>query len=288
MQNILVTGGAGFIGSHLCQILREKEPTANIISLDNYSTGSYQNHIAGVNYINGDTSDIFKLMPVGFDPTEIYHLGEYSRVEQSFTDINTVWQANMNGTFEVLQYAVKHGAKLLYAGSSTKFGDKGLSRTQSPYGWTKAANTELCKNFSAWYGLNYVTVYFYNGYGPREISTGPYATIIARYKEAMRNNKPLNVVRPGSQKRNFTHVNDLVNGIYLAQKYGSGDGYGIGAEEDISILELANLFGGKVNYIPERQGNRLASPLYNQKIKSLGWRQTIKLVDYIEKLKINV
>jgi len=136
-KKILVTGGAGFVGSHLCERLAE-DPKNLVVSLDNYFRGSELNHVPGVKYILGSTSQIGEL--IDFTPDYIYHLGEYSRVEQSFDDIEKVWQFNKDGIFSVLQYCRKTGAKFNYAGSSTKFGDGGLGRSQSPYAWTKASN----------------------------------------------------------------------------------------------------------------------------------------------------
>ena len=166
---ILVTGGAGFVGSHLCETLAAN-PNHKVYSLDNYFTGSKNNHVPGVTYIEGCTADIDSL--ISFTPDTIYHLGEYSRVEQSFEDIEKVWQYNKDGIFAVLQFCRKTSAKIIYAGSSTKFGDGGLGRSQSPYAWSKATNTELVKNYGAWYNIPYAIVYFYNVYGPREIATG--------------------------------------------------------------------------------------------------------------------
>ena len=173
-MKILVTGGAGFIGSHLCEKLSQDGD--EVFSLDNYSTGSIENHVDNVTYIKGETKNIEKL--VNITPDIIYHLGEYSRVEQSFKDIENVWNTNKNGTFSVLQFCRKTKAKIVYAGSSTKFGDGGLGRSQSPYAWTKASNTELVRNYANWFGIEYAISYFYNVYGGREISTGKYATLI--------------------------------------------------------------------------------------------------------------
>jgi len=216
IKTILVTGGAGFVGSHLCETLAAN-PYHKVYSLDNYFTGSKDNHVAGVTYIEGATADIDSL--ISFIPDTIYHLGEYSRVEQSFEDIEKVWQYNKDGIFAVLQFCRKTGAKIIYAGSSTKFGDGGLGRSQSPYAWSKATNTELVKNYGAWYNIPYAIVYFYNVYGPREIATGKYATLIALFKEKVKNNQSLTVVSPGTQKRNFTHVEDIINGLILVGEH---------------------------------------------------------------------
>lgn len=282
MKKVLVTGGAGFIGSNLCEQL-VKNPDYEVWSLDNYSTGSKENHVPGVFYIEGDTRDIEAL--VEFSPDFIYHLGEYSRVEQSFDDVEKVWASNKDGTFSVLQFCRKTAAKIIYAGSSTKFGDGGLGRSQSPYGWTKASNTELVENYGVWFNIPYAIVYFYNAYGPREISAGKYATLIALFKEKFKNGEALTVVSPGSQKRNFTHVDDIVSGLVLVGENGYGDEYGIGNPETFSILEVAKLFCDDVVMLPERKGNRMVADVLTAKTLALGWQPIVSLRDHIESFK---
>lgn len=278
-KTALVTGGAGFIGSHLCEALFNSG-NYEVFSLDNYFTGSEDNHIKGVTYIKGNSAEIDSL--IDFKPDYIYHLGEYSRVEQSFEDIELVWKFNKDGIFAVLEFCRKTKAKLVYAGSSTKFGDGGLGRSQSPYAWSKATNTELVKNYGNWYGLKYAITYFYNVYGPREISQGKYATLIALFKEKVKNSEPLTVVSPGSQKRNFTHVDDIINGIILVGENGFGDNYGIGSPESFSIIDIANMFkGAKIEMIPERPGNRMSADVVTEKTKSLGWSPKWSIKEYI-------
>jgi len=252
-MKVLVTGGAGFIGSHLCD--RLAQDGSRVTSLDNYSTGSKDNHVNGVTYINGETKNIDSL--VTFAPDVIYHLGEYSRVEQSFIDVEKVWSSNKDGIFAVLQFCRKTKAKIIYAGSSTKFGDGGMGRFQSPYAWTKASNTELVENYGNWYGINYAITYFYNVYGGREISIGKYATLIALFVEKYKSNKPLTVVSPGTQLRNFTHIDDIVSGLTIVGKKGVGDNYGIGCSKAFSILDIAKMFKTEIKMIPERRGNRM-------------------------------
>ena len=283
-MKILVTGGAGFIGSHLCEAL-VNTGDYQIWSLDNYSTGSINNHIPAVNYIKGSTSDIEDL--INFSPDIVYHLGEYSRVEQSFDDIKTVWEYNKQGTFAVMQFCRKHASKIIYAGSSTKFGDGGLGRSQSPYGWTKASNTELVENYGKWFDLPYAIVYFYNAYGRREISTGKYATLIGLFSEKMRNKEKLSVVAPGTQKRNFTHVSDIVSGLILVGKNGYGDEFGIGSPEAYSVIEVAKFFGGEIDMVEGRRGNRMTADVITDKTKALGWSSSNRLIDYIEVLRSN-
>jgi len=283
-KKILVTGGAGFVGSHLCERLAQDQNN-QVVSLDNYFTGSEANHLPGVTYIRGSTAQIDEL--IDFTPDYIYHLGEYSRVEQSFDDIEKVWEYNKQGIFAVLQFCRKTGAKLIYAGSSTKFGDGGLGRSQSPYAWTKASNTELVENYGVWFNIPYAIVYFYNVYGKREIAKGKYATLIALFTEKMKANETLTIVSPGTQKRNFTHVDDIVDGLIMVGENGYGDEFGIGSPESFTILEVAELFGGKIEMLPERKGNRMTADVVTDKTQALGWSPKRRLADYIAHLKEN-
>ena len=277
-MKILVTGGAGFIGSHLCESLVKERHKVYV--LDNYSTGKLENHHSGVTYVEGDVKNIEKL--VQFSPDLIYHLGEYARVEQSFEDIEKVWDYNKKGIFAILQFCRKHKAKLIYAGSSTKFGDGGLGRSQSPYAWIKASNTELVENYGNWFGISYAIVYFYNVYGGREISYGKYATLIALFVEKYKNGEPLPVVSPGTQLRNFTHVDDIISGLIMVGKHGAGDNYGIGCAKSYSILEIAEAFGSNIKMLPERKGNRMNSEVICDRTKNLGWSETRSIIDYID------
>ncbi len=281
-KKILVTGGAGFVGSHLCERL-SKNPNYEVYSLDNYFTGSVDNHVPNVTYIKGDTSDISTL--VTFTPDMVYHLGEYSRVEQSFDDIEKVWKYNKDGIFAVLEFVRKAGCKVLYAGSSTKFGDGGLGRSASPYAWTKATNTELVMNYGAWYNVPYAITYFYNVYGPREIQTGKYATLIALFKEKMKNGENLTIVSPGTQKRNFTHIDDIIDGLVLVGENGYGDEFGIGSPEAYSIVEIAEMFGGTIEMLAERKGNRMTADVMTAKTEALGWKPTRTIKEYIDEMR---
>jgi UDP-glucose 4-epimerase len=280
MEKVVVTGGAGFIGSHLCEKLKSKY---EVYSIDNYFTGSERNHIAGVTYIRASAAEIGD--HISFIPKYIFHLGEYSRVEQSFQDIEKVWEYNKIGILGVLEFVRKTGAKLIYAGSSTKFGDGGLGRNQSPYAWAKASNTELVVNYGNWFDIPYAITYFYNVYGLREIKSGKYATLIALFAEKMKNNEKLTVVKPGNQIRNFTHIDDIIDALMLIGENGFGDEFGIGAKESFSVLEIAKMFGGDVELLPARKGNRITAEVMIEKTEGLGWKQKHKVQDYIEKIK---
>ena len=278
MKTILVTGGAGFVGSNLIERLVQN-PENEVHSLDNYSTGKKENHIEGSSYIEGDTNDIGRLVNV--KPDLVYHLGEYARVEKSFEDMESVWHSNKEGTFAVLQFCRANNSKLVYAGSSTKFGDGGLGRYGSPYAWSKASNTELVQNYGAWFDLKYAITYFYNVYGPRELS-GKFGTVIEIFREAKIAGRPLKVVSPGTQTRIFTHVDDIVRGLLVVGERGSGDGYGLGATEEYSILDIAKLFEGEIEMLPERKGNRQTSSIdLSRSQGELGWKAEKSIKDYI-------
>lgn len=284
-KTILITGGAGFIGSHLIEELL-KDKKNKVISLDNYFTGSEKNHHPGAGYIRGETKDVEKL--ISAKPDIIYHLGEYSRVLTSFDDIPLVWRLNVEGTFAVLEYCRKNNVRLIYAGSSTKFGefdDKDDGKTQSPYAFFKAANTDLVNNYGKWYGLDYAITYFYNVYGGRELTDGKYATLIGIFSRKYKNKEPLTVVSPGTQLRAFTHVNDTVKGLLMVGEKGNGDGYCIGNGKEYSVLEIAELFGGNIEMLPARKGDRNYSKIDPTKIKGLGWSPSIDVKDHIEQFK---
>lgn len=283
-KKILVTGGAGFIGSNLCERLAS-DSNNDVYSLDNYFTGSKNNHVKNVTYIEGATVNIDSL--VDFSPDLIFHLGEYSRVEQSFEDIDKVWKFNKDGIFAVLQFVRKTGAKIIYAGSSTKFADNGLGSNQSPYAWSKSTNTQLVKNYADWYGINYAITYFYNVYGKREIQKGKYATLIALFTERMLNKEALTVVSPGTQLRNFTHIDDTVDALILIGEKGQGDEYGIGSKEAFTVLDVAKLFGAEIQMLPERKGNRMVADVITSKTEDLGWVVKRNLKDYIQHLEEN-
>ncbi len=275
---VLVTGGAGFVGSHLCERLITLGH--QVICLDNYFTGTEDNHIPGVEYRRGHTKDIEKLVPE--TPDLVYHLGEYARVEVSLNEPPLVWDLNKVGTFSVVEFCRKRNCKIVYAGSSTKFGDGGLGRMQSPYAWTKASNTELIKNYGSWYGLPYAVVYFYNVYGPRERPAEKYGTLIETFKQKYLKGEPLTVVSPGTQRRNFTHVDDIVDGLIVVGAEGEGDDFGLGHEEAYSVLEVADMFEHPIEMLPPRAGNRMDASIDTSKARSLGWKPKRDLKTYVK------
>ena len=276
-KKILVTGGAGFIGSNLCKVLSENN---DVYSLDNYFTGNEENHHKKVKYVTGDAKDCFTLFRNHkFDL--IFHFGEYSRVEQSYEDSFTTIELN-SAMPAVLKLAEKHGSKLIYSCSSTVFNDEESTLSLSPYTLSKKLNIQLVKNFCTWETIPYSIVYFYNAYGHGEIDLGNYATVVAKFlrlRKLGQGQAP--VTLPGTQRRNFTHIDDIVNGILLVAEKGTNDDYGIGSDASYSILELCALLELEPSFESERKGNRNTSPLLNQKIKELGWSESKSLPEYI-------
>jgi UDP-glucose 4-epimerase len=286
---IVITGGAGFIGTNLIKILLNKTKL-NIISLDNYSTGSKKNHIRDrrVKYIKGENYKIFNILKnYAKEIKVIFHFGEFSRIYQSFKNINKCFNYNLLGTYKVAQFCMVNKIKILYSASSSKFGNDGRDEHLSPYSWSKSKNIELIKNLNRWYGLKYEILYFYNVYGPGQIKNHPMSAVIGIFETQAKKGKALTVVKPGNQKRDFTHVSDIVNGCYLAYKKGKNSEYMLGTSRQFTILQVAKMFSKKIKFIPYRQGERFGSFTFSHKTyKDLGYRAKKKLEDYINEFKI--
>jgi UDP-glucose 4-epimerase len=279
-KTILVTGGAGHVGSHIIEEL-VKNPNNKVISLDNYFNGSTANHIAGAEYRTGHTKDIDKLIPE--TPDIVFHLGEYARITPSFDEPDKVYDMNIVGTFAVVEFCRKRGVgKLVYSASSTKFAIEGDGRHQNPYSFTKATNVDLINDYSRWYNLPYAICYFYNAFGPREKGIGKYATLIAKFEQIYLNRGEFTVVKPGTQKRNFTYVKDLARGIILVAEKGHGDGYALGNTKGYSIVEIAEAFGGPIKYVDGYPGRAESGQAPNKAREELGWNTTVDILDYIK------
>jgi UDP-glucose 4-epimerase len=280
-KRILVIGGAGFVGSNLIKKLLEQGH--DVISMDNYSTGSHDNEHKGCHYYFGTPKDLLPALENHHKKLDyIFHLGEYARVEQSFEDYDKVMEYNHECFPYVLEFAKQQDAKLIYSGSSTKFAEGG-GKSMSPYAYTKAQNTELLQRYSEWFELDYAIVYFYNVYGDNEIGSGKYATVVAKFLNMVKEGqKILPVTSPGTQLRNFTHINDIIDGLILAGFKGKGDGYGIGSDESYSILDLVDMLGVQTRLTPAKPGNRMNGQLKTKQLKELGWSPKHSLPEYIK------
>ena len=287
MKNILVvTGGAGFVGSNLIEffILKTK---FNIISLDNYSSGSKKNHISNkrIKYINGDTKDIFRILKIYKNKIHsIFHFGEFARIYQSFKKFNECFDSNTLGSKAVFKFCLDNKIKLIYSATSASLGNSGNDKNLSPYAFTKSKNLELLENLKKWFNFKYEVIYFYNVYGPRQITTGSMATVIGIFENCYIKNKPLTVVRPGTQTRRFTHIDDTVKTCYEAWKNNKCLHYSISNMQVYSILEVAKMFDLKISYLPKRLGERYASALSNVSFNNKVHKRygKIKLKEYIK------
>ena len=281
---IIVTGGAGFVGSNLIKYF-VKQTKYKILSLDNYSSGSKKNHIKNrrVKYINTDTKNIFKVIKKPKKIKAVFHFGEFARIYQSFLQMEKCINSNSVGTNAVFNFCLINKIKLIYSATSASLGNKGKDKNLSPYAFTKSKNLELLENLKKWFNFNYEIVYFYNVYGPMQISKGKMATVIGIFEECYKKNKPLTVVRPGTQSRRFTHINDTVEICYNAWKKNLCRHYSISHKKSYTIVEVAKLFGRKIKFLSRREGERYASALTNMNLSNKVYKHfgKIDLRDYI-------
>lgn len=285
MKDILVTGGAGFVGTNLIKRLKLDYPDARIVSLDCYLTGSMENHIPGVRYIKGDTMNSHTILRnENFDT--VFHFGEYSRVVQSFEDIQLATDSIMGGTPRILELCREWNAKLIYSASSSKFGNDGKDENLAPYSWMKSKMVELIKNYGEWFGLEYQINYFFNVYGPGQITHGDYATVVGIFGRQYLAGEPCTVVTPGDQSRDFTHVDDIIEGVIKSTKYKTPNlEWYLRSGISRTIIEVARMFG-KFKFIPERKGERVKStPITNDTNKLLGLHPIDRLPKWIESVK---
>ena len=286
MKNfIVVTGGAGFVGSNLIDLLLRKT-NFNILSLDNYSSGFKNNHIKNkkVKYLKGDTLNISKILnKYNSKINAVFHFGEFARIFQSFEKFDECYKSNSIGSKSVFKFCLDNKIKLIYSATSASLGNKGQDKNLSPYAFTKSKNLELLENLKKWFDFKYEVIFFYNVYGPRQIKVGDMATVIGIFENQYLHNKPLTVVKPGSQTRRFTHINDTVQICYEAFKKNKCKYYSISSIKSYSILEVAKMFKSKIVMLKPRLGERYASALTkisndNKIIQKYG---KIQLKDYV-------
>ena len=286
-KKILVTGGAGFVGTNLIKLFLKKT-NYKILSLDDYSSGTKKNHIKNtrVKYLKGSTSNISKIIK---DPSEIkalFHFGEFARIYQSFLKMNKCIQSNSVGSNSVFNFCLKNKIKLIYSATSASLGNKGNDKNLSPYAFTKSKNLELLENLKKWFKFRYEVIYFYNVYGPHQISHGNMSTVIGIFEDHYKKKKALPVVKPGTQTRRFTHINDTVDICFLAWKKNLCRHYSIASKQSYSIIQVAKMFKTKIKFLPKRAGERYASALTNKNLSNHIYKYfgKISLKDYINKI----
>ena len=283
---IIVTGGAGFIGSNMINYLLLKTDK-KIISIDNYSTGLKKNHIKNkrVRYLKVDTKNISKKLDhIKKQICVVFHFGEFSRIYQSFIRMNECIESNSIGSHAVFNFCLSNKIKLIYSATSASIGNKGLDRNLSPYAFTKAKNLELLENLKKWFKFKYEIIYFYNVYGPNQICKGDMATVIGIFENLYKKKQPLTVVKPGTQRRRFTHVKDTVEICYYSWRKNKCLHYSISNKKSYSIIEVARMFSDKIKFLPPRPGERYASALTSMNLSNKVHKKfgSFQLKDYIK------
>ena len=268
-NKIIVTGGAGFVGTNLIKLLLKKTKY-KIFSLDNYSSGTKYNHIKNsrVKYINGNTVNIEKLIRKPKEIVTVFHFGEFARIYQSFLQMNECINSNSVGSNAIFNFCLKNRIKLIYSATSASLGNKGSDKNLSPYAFFKAKNLELLENLKKWFNFKYEVIYFYNVYGPYQICKGDMSTVIGIFEDHYKRGRPLPVVKPGTQTRRFTHIDDTINICFLAWKKNLCRHYSIANRKSYSLMEVAKMFKSKIKFLPKRLGERYVSSLINKNLSN--------------------
>ena len=281
-MKILVTGGAGFIGTALIKKLLSEGH--DVQSLDNYEVGSISNHQDDCFYMAKDIEDIGE-MANDFDL--IYHLAALSRIQPSFNNPEETFRVNTIGTQKVCEFARLSGAKVIYAGSSSRWHNP----YQSPYAACKHMGEEACKMYKKTYGMDIEIVRFYNVYGPGEIVDGDWAAVVGKWRRQVKNGEPITIVGDGEQRRDFTHIDDIIEGLWKigVKDIKHEDAWELGTGMNYSINEVYNWFKERFEVesitIPDQSGNYRETIRENDdSLKKLNWKPTDQLKNYILKL----
>lgn len=275
-MKILVTGGAGFIGTNLIKLLLEHNH--EVISIDNYSTGLVSNHLDGAGYIKHDISSPLSIQVYGrFDI--VYHMAAIARIQPSFENPLKYFNYNAMGTFNVSQYCVKHDVPMIFAGSSSHHSGK----FKNPYTFSKDVSEEIIQLHQEHFGLKASIARFYNVYGPNHLRSGSYCTLIGAWENMYLNKNPLKIHGDGTKRRDFTHVADIVTGLFKIQTHNAwGYIFELGRGKNYSVNEIAKMFNTSVEYGPDKPGEALETLCTDQTAKTiLDWNPTHNIEDYI-------
>lgn len=282
MIDVLVTGGCGFVGHALTVELIKRGYNVDVI--DNLSIGKEAKTPIGCNFIGGDirAMDNIDDKPYKY----IFHLAALSRIQPSFQNPTQTFTVNSNGTKNVVEYAFQNKSKLIYSGSSSRWHNPSLS----PYAMSKHIGEEWIKMYKEVYNMNAEIVRFYNVYGPGELVDSHMAAVIGKWRHQIKNNQPLTIVGDGEQRRDFTHIDDIVDGlIKIAESDETNDSWELGTGNNYSVNEVAEFFVGRFDCetikIPNQQGNYKETIRVNDDaLNKLGWEPSDKLKEYIHNL----
>jgi UDP-glucose 4-epimerase len=288
-MKILITGGAGFVGTNLIKTLKKQKPEAKLFVIDNYSTGYSYNEQEGVKYYCHHIEDYSSTKQMeNINPDVIYHLAALARIQPSFSNPNSTFDSNSLGTQRVLDYARKNQIQVIYAGSSSTHG--GVYK--NPYTFSKWIGEELCKMYSKVYDIPTIITRFYNVYGehmiPRDSS---YSTVIQIFNEQYKNNKPLTITGDGEKRRDFTHVLDICDALVACLDHPNlkGHFFELGRGKNYSINEVAKMYGTITKHIPERLGEAQTTLAdFSETNKILNYNPTRNLEDYVEEVKNSI
>jgi UDP-glucose 4-epimerase len=284
-MNVLVTGGVGFIGTNLIQ--RLLDDGHKVVSLDNYQTGKEENEIEGCEYHTVDIRD-----GIDFDffmdkPDIIYHLAALPRIQPSFEYPELTFETNVLGTMNIMSWAKEKNCSVIYAGSSSSNGDI----YSNPYTFTKYQGEEIVKMYNKIYGVPTSICRFYNVYGPHQLTEGEYCTVLGIFQKQFKEGVELTITGDGEQRRDFTHVFDIVDGFIKAGENidkSNGETFELGRGENFSINVIAQSFDCGYTYIPERKGEMRETLCTDMKARELlGWKPTIDVLDYIEGIRVD-
>ena len=244
------------------------------------------NHLKNhrVKYIKGKTKNISSILKNVKKIKTVFHFGEFARIYQSFLKMNECIESNSVGSNAVFNFCLKNNIKLIYSATSASLGNRGNDKNLSPYAFTKSKNLELLENLKKWFKFKYEVIYFYNVYGPNQICKGPMSTVIGIFEDHYKKRKPLPVVKPGTQTRRFTHIDDTVKVCFLAWKKNLCKHYSIANKKSYSLLDVAQMFNSKIKFLPKRPGERYASAIINKNLSNKMHKHygQINLKDYIK------
>jgi UDP-glucose 4-epimerase len=297
MSKVLVTGGAGFIGSNIVD--RFIQDGNEVLILDDLSTGKRENLNPKAVFIQADISD-FETIAHHFTGVEaVFHCAALARIQPSIVDPLRTHKVNITGTLNVLWAAHKAGVKkVIYSASSSAYGEQDpkayplkehlSNHPGSPYALQKLVGEMYCQLFSQLYGLPTVVLRYFNVYGPRQITEGAYAAVVGIFLEQRQQEQPMTIVGDGEQRRDFTHVHDVVEANVLAwqKEISGGEVINIGSGHNYSINEIAHFIGGPVVHIQERLGEYPVTLADNTKARQLlGWQPKMDLLQAVAELK---